>query len=135
MAITATTMTMDDLRSRRFEALFEAHHGAVRAYALRRADAETAGDAVADTFLVAWRRLDDIPDEPLPWLYGVARRALADQHRSARRRFVLRERAAAHATASAEADIPDRLGERDAARAALATLSATNREALALVAW
>jgi RNA polymerase sigma-70 factor (ECF subfamily) len=36
-----------------------------------------APDVVAETFLVAWRRLDDVPADPLPWLYGVARRVLA----------------------------------------------------------
>jgi RNA polymerase sigma-70 factor (ECF subfamily) len=40
-------------------------------------------EGLAETFLVAWRRLDDVPDDPLPWLYRVARRVLANQRRSA----------------------------------------------------
>lgn len=40
-----------------------------------------AADAVAETFLVAWRRLPEVPsgEEARPWLYGVARRTLANQ--------------------------------------------------------
>ena len=61
-----------DERETRFEALFDAHREAVRAYMWRR-DPELADDVTAETFLVAWRRLADVPAEPLPWLIGVAR--------------------------------------------------------------
>jgi RNA polymerase sigma-70 factor, ECF subfamily len=57
----------------------------VRAYALRRASPDAAQDVVADTFLVVWRRLEDVPADALPWLYGIARRVLANQRRSADR--------------------------------------------------
>jgi DNA-directed RNA polymerase specialized sigma24 family protein len=67
----------------RFEGLFRQNYAAVRAYALRRAPHDVAQDVAAETFLVAWRRLDDVPDDALPWLYGVARRVLANQRRSA----------------------------------------------------
>ena len=60
----------------RFEALYREHGGAVRRYVRRRAEAQSADDVVADVFVVAWRRLSDIPDDPLPWLLGVARRVL-----------------------------------------------------------
>jgi RNA polymerase sigma-70 factor, ECF subfamily len=65
----------------------------VLAHALRRTDAGAAHDAVAETFLVAWRRFDEVPRDPLPWLYGVARRVLADQRRAGRRRASLQGRA------------------------------------------
>ena len=49
---------------------------------------------MAETFLVAWRRLDDVPADALPWLYGVARRVLANQRRSADRGAALERRLA-----------------------------------------
>ena len=77
-------------RQARFEALYQEQVGAVAAYALRRASRETSEDVVAETFLVAWRRLEDVPfEKPLPWLYGVARRTLANQRRAAVRRDAL----------------------------------------------
>ena len=85
-------MPVDAERRVRFEALFERHHTAVRAYVVRRSAGIVVEDVVADTFLVAWRRLEDVPDVALPWLLGVARRVLADQRRGARRRRSLTER-------------------------------------------
>ena len=76
---------MEPTRNERFESLFREHHAAVRGYALRRGPPDMAPDVVAETFLVAWRRLDDVPADPLPWLYGVARRGLANARRSADR--------------------------------------------------
>jgi RNA polymerase sigma-70 factor, ECF subfamily len=67
--------------ARRFEELFRSNYRAVLAYALRRADPETADEVVADTFLVCWRRLDEVPARALPWLLGVARRCLANRRR------------------------------------------------------
>jgi RNA polymerase sigma-70 factor, ECF subfamily len=72
----------------RFNALYCAHSQAVLRYAGRRTDPDSAGDIVAETFLVAWRRLDDVPTGPgqaEPWLYAVARRVLANAERSNRR--------------------------------------------------
>jgi RNA polymerase sigma-70 factor, ECF subfamily len=63
----------------------------VRAYAWRRAPS-LADEIVAETFLVAWRRLEDVPDDALPWLFGVARNFRANLHRSDRRRSALVER-------------------------------------------
>ena len=66
----------------RFRQLYDLHAGRVLAYFKRRTDSETAQDCTAETFLVAWRRIDAVPDEALPWLYGVARRVLQNQRRS-----------------------------------------------------
>jgi RNA polymerase sigma-70 factor, ECF subfamily len=116
-----------------FEALFRLHVGAVHAYALRRSDAATAEEVVADTFLVCWRRLDRVPDDALPWLYGVARRCLANRLRAGRR-----ERARAGPIEAASFD-PDETYEQraraHAALAALAQLPPKEREALQLCAW
>ncbi|MEL6983584.1 MAG: sigma factor, partial [Actinomycetota bacterium] len=68
--------------------VYHRHSAAVMAYALRRCSSDDAADVVSETFVVAWRRLDDIPEEPAvkPWLFGVARRVLANQRRGLRRR-------------------------------------------------
>ncbi len=79
----------------RFERLYAEHGRAVLAYAVRRSiDAQDGADVVAETFLVAWRRLDDVPpgEAARLWLYGVARRVLANRQRSERRRERLAER-------------------------------------------
>jgi RNA polymerase sigma-70 factor (ECF subfamily) len=125
----------DPERGAAFEALFCEHVGAVRAYALRRAPAEVAQDVVAETFLIVWRRLDEVPAQPLPWLYGVARRVLANQRRGERRGAALGERLAAAEPPQPSGDPAERLGEREAVRAALRRLGERDREALMLVAW
>jgi RNA polymerase sigma factor (sigma-70 family) len=123
-------------REQRFEELFREHYGAVRGYALRRIPGDLAQDVVSETFLVAWRRLDDVPADALPWLYGVARRVVANQRRSADRGTALERRVAANAAANARStDIGEGLGEGEIVRAALARLSDRDREALMLVAW
>ena len=57
----------------RFEQIYEEHAGAVRAYVRRRAPESMVEDVVADVFVVCLRRIDDVPRNALPWLYGVAR--------------------------------------------------------------
>src|ERR1700753_2163822 len=77
----------EDLARRHFEAAFEAYYGRVLAYSLRRSDDRaSAEEATADAFAIAWRRVDDLPRHPLPWLLQTARRVLANQRRSGNRR-------------------------------------------------
>jgi RNA polymerase sigma-70 factor, ECF subfamily len=117
-----------------FEALYALHAGAVRGYAMRRCDPETADDVVADVFLIAWRRRAELPEEPLPWLLGTARRVLANHARGQSRRVRLQDRLAAEPDAMAA---PAHGGGRESARlgAALASLSEQDRELLLLMAW
>jgi RNA polymerase sigma-70 factor (ECF subfamily) len=119
---------MDDRRAR-FDELYREHAGAVAAYALRRAPRDVAEEVVAETFLVAWRRLERVPAKPLPWLYGVARRTLANQRRAAKRRDALARRL--------ELEVPPVTGEQIEYRVldALQTLRSKDRELLMLVAW
>ena len=121
---------------RQFEALFRANYGAVRSYVRRRAVEGAVDDAVAETFLVAWRRLDLAPGDPLPWLLSIARKTLSTHRRSATRRDRLadRLRLQRHEIAEPGADEPlhGRSGE---VGQALARLSPREREALTLVAW
>jgi RNA polymerase sigma-70 factor, ECF subfamily len=119
----------DIARRERFAQTFEEHFRAVSAYALRRTTPAEAEDVVAETFLVAWRRLDELPEEAKPWLLGVARRVLANQRRAAERRHALTQRVGGLPASEQE---PPR---RSAVLQALAGLSDTDREALLLVAW
>jgi RNA polymerase sigma factor (sigma-70 family) len=122
---------------RRFEALFTAHYRDVHRFALRRIDPQAAEEVANETFAVCWRRLDAVPDPPLPWLYGVARNCLAN-HRRDRRRNERRERAAWGAARDPDAggrDPAERFAERDAILRALTALPEHDREALRLVAW
>jgi RNA polymerase sigma-70 factor (ECF subfamily) len=65
-----------------FEAMVRARHDALLAYALVRAEAEIARDATADTFAIAWGRLDEVPAQPRAWLIAITCRTLADQYRA-----------------------------------------------------
>lgn len=121
----------------RFERCFREHYADVLAFALRRVSGrEAAEDMVAETFAVAWRRRDRIPDPALPWLYAVALRVIANQYRSGRRRRDLDARLAHEAVARpAAADPVDAIDRRDAFTAAFAELAEGEREVLRLTAW
>jgi RNA polymerase sigma-70 factor, ECF subfamily len=113
----------------RFEQIYEEHREAVQAYVRRRAPEPLVEDVVSETFLVCWRKLDRVPDEPLPWLYAVARKTLANQ----RRRVAREQGVGAAETATAGPD-PEPVGDTFLA-AAFAALSERDREVLRLVAW
>jgi RNA polymerase sigma-70 factor (ECF subfamily) len=120
-------------RRARFEALFREHHPAVRAYARRRAPSEAADDIVSETFLVLWRRLDEVPESPLPWLLGIARNVIGTAWRGAARRERLWLKAQ---SGHAEAYGADEFEFADGPLLrALARLNEHDREALTLVAW
>lgn len=122
----------------RLASVYHRHSGAVSAYALRRCSAEDAAEVVAETFVVAWRRLDDIPDEPATkaWLLGVARRVLSNQRRGIRRRGELARKAATY-LAPRFHDVPvfEQSGEVRTVVAAMQQLPVKDRELLMLVAW
>ncbi len=118
----------------RFDAIFTEYQRPVLAYAMRRtptpADAE---DVASETFAIAWRKLDAIPAaEPLPWLYAVARRVLANHRRGLSRRERL---AALLRVDDVATPIPTGEDRDGPAFAALAQLSPADQEVLRLVAW
>jgi RNA polymerase sigma-70 factor (ECF subfamily) len=117
----------------RFEALARQLVEPLRRFLARRTDPATADDVLADTLLVCWRRLDDIPDDPLPWAYGVARNCLANALRSGRRQERLAAKLAAVDPPPLATPGPY---ESDADLAeALAALPETDVELLRLWAW
>jgi RNA polymerase sigma-70 factor (ECF subfamily) len=124
-------------RLARFRDVYDMTYHRVLGYALRRAATrEDAEDAVAETFLTAWRRLEEVPrgEEARLWLYGVARNALANQRRGERRRERLSTRLHAD-TIKAPLHRAEPDGQLGSAAAAFARLDADDRELLALVAW
>jgi RNA polymerase sigma-70 factor (ECF subfamily) len=121
----------------RFRELFESHVRELLGYALRRVGSpEDASDVVADTMLVAWRRIGDVPTDGTArlWLYGVARRVLANHHRSGRRRERLDERLRQQLH-TVVPDPADDLTTVAVIRQALAALSASDRELIELTTW
>jgi RNA polymerase sigma factor (sigma-70 family) len=124
-------------RRRRFEALFASYGSDLVAYCGWRAEsAIDAQDAVAEVFLTAWRRLDDLPagDAARVWLYATARRVIANQRRSRRRRDALNERLAREAVAvSQETSSPDK--QTALVHEALGRLGLPDREVLLLAEW
>jgi RNA polymerase sigma-70 factor (ECF subfamily) len=123
-----------------FAALFEAHYGAVVAYARRRGVSwDEAHDVAAEVFRVAWRRSQRVPPEaPRPWLLAVARRCLANHRRAGLRWRGLVDRAASAFGAAppppGPEDVATDTADEELARA-LASLPARDREVLWLVAW
>jgi RNA polymerase sigma-70 factor (ECF subfamily) len=109
----------------------------VLGYAIRRTDDRAAAEeAVSETFLIAWRRLDAMPADALPWLLGVARKVLANQRRAAGRRAPDGPLVPLEAVADPDPRaIADVVADREAFAAAFASLSAGDREVLALVNW
>jgi RNA polymerase sigma factor (sigma-70 family) len=124
-------------RRRRFEEVFASYSSEVVAYCGWRADsASDAQDAVAEVFLTGWRRLDDLPegDAARVWLYATARRVIANQRRSRRRRGALHERLALEAvTVPQEPSSPSR--EQALVHEALGRLPLRDREVLLLAEW
>ena len=120
----------DQRSAERFSLIFEASYGRLYAYAARRVGREAADDIAAETLLVAWRRRDVLPDEPLPWLYGIACNLVARQHGVAARGLVTRDRLELERPVAAQEEAED-----EALAAAWGTLGSRDREVLALIAW
>jgi RNA polymerase sigma-70 factor (ECF subfamily) len=121
-------------RRDRFEEIAPTIVEPLRRFLARRTDPATAEDVLAETLLVCWRRADDLPEEPLPWAYGVARHCLRNAERSARRQ---RRVAARIATVDPPAESVPGPGEQrdDALAESLARLRPDDAELLRLWAW
>jgi RNA polymerase sigma-70 factor (ECF subfamily) len=122
----------------RFRRVYAANFEPLLAYAMRRVEQPAdAADVVAETFLVAWRRSRELPPEAEVrlWLYGVARRVLANHHRSGVRRERLGDRLRQRLRVAVSADPGSEVPERLTVQAALARLGTLDREVLMLTIW
>ena len=136
--------TSDALSRQRFEEIYAANHDRIIGYVLRRTiDPDDAADAVGETFLVAWRRIADVPrgEEARLWLYGVARRVLAEQRRQTQRHsravseLTVQLRASLKTYAADSHGAPDRADAREGLADAFRSLPEGDREVLGLVGW
>jgi RNA polymerase sigma-70 factor (ECF subfamily) len=120
----------------RFESIYRQNFRAILRFTLARLDPEAAKDAAAETFLICWRRLEDVPGDAAPWLFGVAKKVITGQLRSASRREALRARfEIMGAGRTTTRGIDDEVVQRAFVLAALAKLSENDREVLKLAVW
>jgi RNA polymerase sigma-70 factor (ECF subfamily) len=125
-------------RRRQLEAMFRQHAPRILDYArYRGASLAEAEDVVSEVFVVLTRRLDDAPPEVLPWLYGVARRVLANQVRGNRRRSALQDRSREMAMMAnrAEQELSAAAARDLQIHQGLSMLTEKDREAILLIAW
>jgi RNA polymerase sigma-70 factor (ECF subfamily) len=121
----------DQHRRARFEALAAEVYEPLQRYVRRRTTAHAVDDVVADTLLVCWRRLDDVPDDTaVPWVFGVARKCLANVRRGTQRQEALGHRLAAQPAPAGVTTEPDL-----DLQAAVAELPELDREIVLLWAW
>jgi RNA polymerase sigma factor (sigma-70 family) len=133
------TVTSDTPNSARFDQIFAEHYESVSRYCHRRLPPDDANDATAEIFVVAWRKIGDVPQghEALLWLYGVSRNEVSRFRRSTRRRRAL------HTKLGGQASYPDaspevvvvRNADREQLLAALGTLKPKDQEVLRLRAY
>lgn len=123
-------------REAAFRRIYDAYYRYVVAYARRRLEEQDAQDVVADTFLVAWRRIQDVPEGPdaLPWLYAVARRGVAQAYRSRGRRLRLIGRLT-RVAGNGQSIVLEPDDDHAAVHVALATLGPKDQEVLRLAEW
>ena len=127
---------MSSLEETEFRTAWERDGPRVTAYVRRHAPADDVPDLVAETFLQAWRRWNDVPRPPIAWLIGTARKVIGNSRRAGRRRVALHDRLVLLGSAARQSEDAGLLAtERMAALEALAALPDQQREALLLVAW
>jgi RNA polymerase sigma factor (sigma-70 family) len=118
---------MQQSAEERFDDIYRRHAGAVTAYVRRRCAPDLVEDVVGESFVVCWRKLEEVPADPLPWLYAVARKTLANERRAAGRPPV--------ATAGEATVAPPEIEGDPVLARAFARLAEQDREILRLVAW
>lgn len=117
-------------KERDFADFYRRHYWLVFAFAKRRlADEETAREVAADTFRIAWTRLDDRGDLELTWLYRIARNLIGNEYRRALRERALAARIREDVTAPADDSAADLIRE------ALLELGEKDRDVLYMTYW
>lgn len=129
-------MSSESHRRQKFEAIADEVFDPLQRYLRRRTRPADAEDVLADVMLTVWRRLDDVPSDggALPWCYGIARKALANQRRSQRRHLRLVERMETQRQQTTTPDPADDGPDPELATA-LSSLSEEDNEVLRLWAW
>jgi RNA polymerase sigma-70 factor (ECF subfamily) len=132
-------MKLDQEAEAAFRTLYESHYDDVLAYCRRRTGTSDAHDATSEVFLIAWRKLDDLPEpeKVRSWLFGVAYRVLGHQWRSRSRYGRLQRRVAGtgHRTEPGPEAVVLRNAEDRRVLNALARLRPTDQEILRLAGW
>ena len=123
----------------KFRSIYDRHFAAVRSYCLRRLPVSEVNDAVAEVFLVVWRRIDDAPSDggTRPWVYTIARNVIRNTDRSSQRRTRLRLRIGPPGPAAdpTPETVVVRRSEDEEVLRALAELRPTDQEILRLSFW
>jgi RNA polymerase sigma-70 factor (ECF subfamily) len=120
----------------RFTEMYHKYRERVFSYAVTRVGRDLAEEIASEVFLIAWQRIADVPDKPLPWLLVTARNVGSNQIQAAIRQRAVAAEMATWIVGEAQAGDPaDHVGERAALLAALSTLPEADRELLTLTAW
>lgn len=116
--------------------LYKGHVEQLAHYVSRRTAVSEVQDVIAETFLIAWRRFDELPTDPIPWLFVTARHVMANSHRLDQRRRTLDDKLTSHFAGSVEPESRTDLSEIDQQLVtAITRLPQAEREAFILVAW
>lgn len=129
----AIAASLNDPRA--FVEVFDRHFHMIHGYLRRRVGSAIADDLAASTFTEAFAargRYDRMRPDALPWLYGIAANLLRRHHRTEERQLRAFARTGVDVAGGPGAE-PDARGAEIAA--ALAALSADDRETLLLFAW
>jgi RNA polymerase sigma-70 factor (ECF subfamily) len=117
-----------------FTDVYRAHYDDVLRFVRRRAHPMNVDDIVGETFLAAWRRRSELPEDPRPWLFGTARNAMLNAQRGKRRQAAVAVRVMEHSGDDSD-DGMTRTEARLDLIAAWRRLPAADQEVLALHVW
>ncbi|WP_405969961.1 sigma-70 family RNA polymerase sigma factor [Streptomyces sp. NBC_00988] len=119
-----------------FTEVYRAHYEDVLRFVRRRAHPMNVDDVVGETFLAAWRRRREVPEDARPWLFGTARNLMLNANRGMRRQSALVVHIGRTATATIDAHDPtDGVDSRLELVEAWQALAAADQEVLALHVW
>ena len=132
-------MKLDQGAEAAFQRLYETHYAEVLAYCLRRTGRSDAHDATSEVFLIAWQKIEDLPDgdKVRTWLFGVAYRVLGHQWRSRSRYGLLKQKVAGttHRAEPGPATVAVRRAEDRRVLEAVSRLRPADQEILRLAGW